>query len=300
MALNQFFNFYPEQITSEQLLVEDLVIEALKIYSMDVYYLPRESRDQIDHLMGEEQLKTFGSAYIIEMYVENITGMEGEGDLISKFGLEIRDEMTLLVSRRRFNFTIPNLIRPREGDIIYVPLLRNFFEISFVENENQQAMFYTLGRGRGGNVYVYGLRMKQYVFSNEQIQVGNDTVDDQILENYQLTNLILVPGGTGTFDVANNELVYQGSTLQTANAFGTAHTWDAANSTLSIALVNGLFANTANVKGANSGATWIMSTLDTNTPLEEQFEDEVDNLILKTESNVILDFSEQNPFGEPS
>jgi hypothetical protein len=224
--------------------------------------------------------------------------MDGVGDIISKFGMEIRDEMTLLVSRRRFNFTIPSLVRPREGDIIYVPLMQNFMEITFVEHENQQAMFYTLGRGRGGNVYVYALKLKQFVFSNERIQTGVDEVDDQILESYQLTNLVLTAGGTGTFDVANNEIVYQGANVAYANAFGTAHTWYSGNSTLGIALVNGLFSNTANVKGANSGATWIMASLDTNTPLDLQFEDTVDNKILETESNAILDFSEQNPFGD--
>lgn len=297
MPTNHYFNFYPEQITSEQLLVEDLVIEANKIHGMDVYYLPRESRDQIDKLMGEDQLKSFPQAYVIEMYVENVTGMEGMGDLISKFGMEIRDEMTLLVSRRRFNFTIPSLVRPREGDIIYIPLMRNFMEITFVEHENQQAMFYALGRGRGGNVYVYALKLKQFVFSNERIQTGVDEVDEQILESYQLTNLVLA-NGSGTFDVANNELVYQGANLAYANAFGTAHTWDSTANTLSIALVNGLFANTANVKGANSGAQWYMASLDTNTPLDLQFEDSVDNKILETESSAILDFSETNPFGD--
>jgi hypothetical protein len=299
MPTNPFFNPFPEQVTNEQLLVEDLVIEALKIYSMDVYYLPRESRDKIDQLMGEDQLKTFASAYIIEMYVENVMGMEGQGDLISRFGLEIRDEITLLVSRRRFNFVLPNLFRPREGDIIYIPLMQNFFEITFVEHESNQAMFYTLGRGRGGNVYVYALRMKQFVFSNEKIQVGVDEVDGQMLDAYQLTNLVLSAGGTGTFDVANNELVYQGANIAYANAFGTAHTWNSANTTLSIALVNGLFSNTANVKGANSGATWVMASLDTNTPLDQQFEDQIDNKIIETESNQLLDFSESNPFGEP-
>lgn len=298
MPTNLYFNHFPEKITSEQLLVEDLVIEALKIYSMDVFYLPRESRDKIDRLWGEERLKSFGTAFTIEMYVENVNAMEGEGDIISKFGLEIRDEMTVLVSRRRFNFTIPSLIRPREGDIIYMPLVENFFEITHVEHENNQAMFYTLGRGRGGNVYVYALRLKQFVFSNEQIQVGVDEVDDQILESYQLTDLVLT-SGTGSFDAANNELVYQGASLATANAFGTVHTWNVSTSTLSIALVNGLFANTANVIGANSGAQWIMSTLDTNTPLDTQFEDLADNKIIETESNDILDFSEENPFGSP-
>jgi hypothetical protein len=266
---------------------------------MDVFYLPRESRDQIDRLMGEDQLKSFGTAFTIEMYVENVSGMEGEGDLISKFGLEIRDEMTVLVSRRRFKFTMPQLLRPREGDIIYMPLVQNFFEITFVEHENQQAMFYTLGRGRGGNVYVYALRLKQFVFSNEKIQTGVAEVDEQILESYQLTNLVLQAGGTGTFDVANNEIVYQGSSLANASAFGTSHTWSASNTTLSIALVNGLFSNTANVVGANSGATWVMESLDTNTPLDTQFEDMVDNKIIETESNQILDFDEANPFGNP-
>ena len=299
MPVNQFFNFFPEKITNEQLLVEDLVIEALKIHSMDVYYMPRESRDQIDRLMGEEQLKTFGEAFTIEVYVENVSGMEGEGDLITKFGLEIRDEMTVLVSRRRFQFTMPSLLRPREGDIIYMPLVQNFFEVTFVEHENQQAMFYTLGRGRGGNVYVYALRLKQFVFSNEQIQVGVEEVDDQILESYQLTDLVLTPGGTGVFDVANNELVFQGSDISTATVFATAHTWNTANNTLSVALVNGLFSNTANVNGANSGATWIMASLDTNSPLHNQFEDLSDNKQVETESNEILDFDESNPFGNP-
>jgi hypothetical protein len=97
------------------------------------------------------------------MYIENFTGMEGDGDFISKFGLEIREEVRMIVSRRRFKATIPDLIRPNEGDLIYIPLFTSFFEIIGVENQNDQAMFYTLGRGRGGNVYLYALQLKQYV-----------------------------------------------------------------------------------------------------------------------------------------
>ena len=172
MATNVYFNPFPlNQITSEQLLVEDLLIEALKIYGMDVYYLPRSSGDEVDYIYGEDSNKQYTSAYPIELYLENVTGMDGEGDFISKFGLEIRDEITLLVSRRRFASTVPQK-RPNEGDLIYVPLVQNFFEISFVEHENDQAMFYTLGRGRGANVYVYALKLKQLVFSNELISTG--------------------------------------------------------------------------------------------------------------------------------
>ena len=104
MPTNLYFNNFPaNQITSEQLLVEDLVIEAMGIYGMDIYYLPRTSRDQVDYLYGEDTLKQYRNAYPIEMYMENITGMSGEQDFISKFGLEIRDEVEMLVSRRRFS-----------------------------------------------------------------------------------------------------------------------------------------------------------------------------------------------------
>jgi hypothetical protein len=126
MPTNFYFNNFPaNQITSEQLLVEDLVIEAMQIYGMDVFYLPRGNSEQTDQLYGENQLSRFTQAYPIEMYLENVTGMNGEQDFISKFGLEIRDEMAMLISRRRFKATVPQL-RPNEGDIIYVPLVQNF------------------------------------------------------------------------------------------------------------------------------------------------------------------------------
>jgi hypothetical protein len=142
MPTNFYFNNFPQhQITSEQLLVEDLVIEAMQIHGMDVYYLPQTSRDQVDMLYGEDTLKEFRSAYGIEMYLENVSGMDGEGDFISKFGLEIRDEVTLLMSRRRFASLGTSLIRPREGDLVYIPLLQNFFEISFVEHDLVKKLF---------------------------------------------------------------------------------------------------------------------------------------------------------------
>ena len=212
MPTNLYFNNFPKNITSEQLLVEDLVIESLKIHGMDVYYLPRSSRDNVDYIFGEDTLKQYVAAYPLEMYLENVTGMEGEGDFISKFGLEIRDEVQLLVSRRRFASTVPQ-IRPNEGDLIYVPLVQNFFEITFVEHENDQAMFYTIGRGRGGNVYVYGLKLKQHVFSNEIIETGITEIDEQIRDAYPRTK-ITISAGSGTY--LNDEFVYLGANLSVA------------------------------------------------------------------------------------
>ena len=89
MGTNLYFNNFPKGITQEHLTVEDLVIEAMKMYGMDVWYMPRTSGDTVDFIYGEDPLKQYMSAFSQEMYLENITGMDGEGDFISKFGLEI-------------------------------------------------------------------------------------------------------------------------------------------------------------------------------------------------------------------
>jgi hypothetical protein len=305
MPTNFYFNNFPlEQITSEQLLVEDLVIEAMQIYGMDVYYLPRTSRDQVDYLYGEDTLKQYLSAYSLEMYMENVTGMDGEQDFISKFGLEIRDEVTLLVSRRRFKYTtgLSNLIRPREGDLVYIPMVKNFFEITFVEHENDQAMFYTLGRGRGGNVYVYALKLKQFVFSDEVVSTGIAEVDDQIRNYYRRSQLNMsLTGGAGTY--VPDEIVYQSSDGTLANASVTAivHTWTkGATRKLDVYRVKGTFANTSNTIGATSGAYYTTGgTLDDTAFDDNAFEDIIDNTRIENESDNIIDFTEINPFGEP-
>jgi hypothetical protein len=300
MPTNLYFNNFPnDQVTSEQLLVEDLVIEAMQIHGMDVYYMPRSSGDSVDMLYGEDPLKRYTVAYPIEMYLENVTGMDGEGDFMSKFGLEIRDELGLLVSRRRFRYATgaSNLIRPREGDLVYIPLIQNFFEITFVEHENDQAMFYTLGRGRGGNVYVYSLKMKQFVFSEEYIVTGNDEIDGQIRDSYKRTRITMASGGTGTY--VQDEIVYQGGSLATANAKATVYSWSSTTRNLDIIRVMGTFANNTMSIGATSNARFISATVPNNTVFDNSaFEDITDNTLIETEADAIIDFSENNPFGE--
>jgi hypothetical protein len=282
------------------LLVEDLVIEAMQIHGMDVYYLPQTTRDQVDMLYGEDTLKEFRTAYGIEMYLENVSGMDGEGDFISKFGLEIRDEVTLLMSRRRFASLGTSLTRPREGDLVYIPLLQNFFEISFVEHENNQAMFYTLGRGRGGNVYVYALKLKQFVFSEEIISTGVDEIDDQIFDSYKraslpIANTTVFPAGTGSF--VPGEIIYQGSSLATANAQAIVYSYTA-HSSVDIIRVQGSFV-TGNVRGNTSNAFRSAISYNDDTQVGNNlFEDIADNVRIETEADGILDFTEHNPFGE--
>jgi len=296
MSTNFYFNNFPiNQVTSEQLLVEDLVIEAMQINGMDVYYLPRASRNQVDMLYGEDTLKEYIKAYSIEMYLEDVTGMEGEGDFMSKFGLEIRDEMTLLISRRRFQYTVESH-RPYEGDLIYVPLLQNFFEITFVEHENNQAMFYTLGRGRGGNVYVYALKVKQFVFSNELINTGIAEIDDQIRDSYPRTRLTLQAGGSGNY--INDEIVFVSPDSTYANNTAEAVVHNSVNgSSVDVYRVRGTF-TTGTLIGQTSGASRTLNTVSDTITMDNAFEDVIDNNRLQTESNAILDFTEHNPFGE--
>lgn len=275
---------------------------------MDVYYMPRATRDEVDMLYGEDVLKVYNKAYPIEMYLENVTGMDGEQDFISKFGLEIRDEITMLVSRRRFKYATSgtNLVRPNEGDLIYIPLLQNFFEVTAVESENNQAMFYTLGRGRGGNVYVYSLRMKQFVFSEEIIQTGITEIDDQIRGSYQRSRIVLTTvGSQGTYK--QDEIVFQSSdgTLTNASASATVYTATPAG-IMDVILLSGKW-TTGNIAiGNTSNARWTVvsipdginsesatSQYDNNT-----FEDVIDNSRIETESDAILDWTERNPFGE--
>jgi hypothetical protein len=300
MTTNFYFNNFPTRladapVTSEQLLVENLVIEALKIYGLDVYYLPRTTRDQVDYLFGEDVLKEYRSASPIEMYLENVTGFDGEQDFISKFGLEIRDEATLLVSRLRFRYTVNGLTRPREGDLIYIPMTTSFFEITSVESENDQAMFYTLGRGRGGNVYVYALKMKQFYFSNEIIETGIAEIDNSI-RNYYTKLRISLGSGAGKF--VNDEIVYQGSNLSSATAQALVYDFEP-NAYIDVYRMQGDFTSSANVHGNTSGAQWTV-TLASDAPIQNTpFEDIIDNARIEAASDGIIDFTEVNPFGEP-
>jgi len=299
MSTNFYFNNFPQhQITSEQLLVEDLAIEAMQIYGMDIFYLARSSRDPdgVDYLYGEDTLKQYRNAYAIEMYLENVSGMDGEGDFISKFGLEVRDEISLLVSRRRFQSTVP-LSRVREGDLIYVPMLNAFFEITFVEHENDQAMYYTLGRGRAANVYLYALKLKKFVFSEEIIDTGISEIDETALKYYKRTRIALANTGTGTY--LPNEIVYQGTSLEESTAKAIVYSYEP-HSHLEVIQVQGDWTNSGNVYGATSNTNRPLLTENQFSQVDDNiFEDIADNYRIEEEASDIIDFTDRNPFGEP-
>ena len=170
---------------SEKYLYEDLIIEGLKIYGNLVYYMPRDIVNR-DLVLGEDVNSKFKNAFPIEMYFETTEGFAGEQELINKFGLEIREDTTLVVSKRRFEEHVAskaNLIavgRPNEGDIIYLPLMNSFFEITFVED---QEPFFQLG-----NLPVYKLRVSRFEYSSEEINTGQEILD-QAEDKFSLNTL---------------------------------------------------------------------------------------------------------------
>jgi len=170
MATNFFFNNF--QSSMEQNLIEDLVVESIKIYGIELYYLPKRivARDTI---FREEELATYNVAYPIEMYIKNVDGFEGEGDFMSKFGLEIRDRVTFTVSRRSFAAEIltqeSGMVRPLEGDLIWFPLTRKMYKIMFVEHE---AIFYQLG-----SLQTWDITCELFEFNNETFDTNIPDID---------------------------------------------------------------------------------------------------------------------------
>ena len=195
MATNSFFT---QGTTGEQDLVGSLVTEQIKMFGKDVYYIPRTLVDR-DSVFEEDSLSAFNGAYLIEAYIEDATGFRGDGDMFSKFGVRISDQVTFIISRERFTAAVDDnaqLIvegRPNEGDLIHLPMANKTFEIQFVEHE---VPFYQLGK-----VHVWGLRCELFEYSDEDFNTGVAEIDavEQLFDNS--IKLVMDPGGTGDFTV---------------------------------------------------------------------------------------------------
>lgn len=169
MSTNQFFDNYSS--TVEQSLHSSLIVEAIQLHGMDMYYLPRTA-EQLDYLHAQDPMNQYSSAFLCEFYIKNVEGFEGEGDFLSKFNLQIRDQTTFTVARLSFanNVGTPaSLVRPREGDLLFFPLNKKFFQIKFVEHES---MFYPLGE-----LKVFDLKCELFEHSGERFATGNTVID---------------------------------------------------------------------------------------------------------------------------
>ena len=283
MATSVYFNHF--ESTPEQNLHQDLIIEAIKNYGIDVYYLPRKFVNE-DLLYGEDTISELNQAHLIEMYVKSVDGFEGEGDFVSRFGLEIRDQVVFSVARRRFdNLDITEQDRPLEGDVIFFPLNKKLYEIRFVEHES---MFYQFGK-----LPIFDLTCELFQYDDQRIDTGVEDIDE--IED-TLAYSINLSMGDGSGAYVDDETVYVGDSVGSANTKARVVSWNATDKTLKITDVYGRFGATSNIVGDTSGAYYSLNT----TPDTRVFTNDVsaNNVTIETEADSIIDFSESNPFSE--
>jgi hypothetical protein len=303
MATNVYFS---PKVKTEQNLYEDIVIESLKMYGQDVIYIPRQLINR-DEIMNEDYSK-FTDAYTIEMYIETSEGFAGEGDLLGKFGVEIRDQATFVVAKKRwenlvgfYNNSI-NDQRPSEGDLVYLPLAKSLFEIRFVEHEQP---FYQLN-----NLPTYKLECELFEYGQEELETGIREIDE-IQERFSYQKVFTVNNGSGHFqpgetirqntgevdqlgaliyvtaEVVNFSVLVGVGTLTLINEIGsdgTARKFKVSNLAADI------------ITGLDSGATWYVQ-VDAN---DQAMSGDVfaQNQDFETLGDNIIDFTESNPFGE--
>lgn len=351
---------------AEQNLLENLITESIDIYGQDVFYIPRTLVKE-DDLFVEDTMSKFETSRPIRAYCNTVDGWEGQGDMLSKFGIRIEDKTTFVVSRKRFKSAVDDstsLIvegRPNEGDLIWAPFSSDLYEIKFVEHEKP---FYQLGKG-----YVWELKCELFQYSHEDFNTGIVAVDEIEDESGYSLDLTFSAGGTGNF--VNDEVVYgtshdpdvrythsdwtlgltiwdggdgfdpndppsitfsappTGGTRATGTVNvnssgvitgitfnpGSGYTsepsfviepsparptaevvsWNSTTRKLVLNKISGVFKDNEVVKGQTSNATWTIDILDSyNMGSIEGAQ----NKYFEDNGDLILDFSETNPFGE--
>jgi hypothetical protein len=292
MATSHYFNNYNSRY-SEQRLVEDLIVESIKVMGFDGFYLPNDNDVARDLIFGEDPTKQFKTAFQVEFYLSDALSYGGEKEFFSKFGLEIKNNVNVIVSKRSFSERVPQntFTRPREGDLIYVPFLRGTGELFEIKFTNSTKDFYTLGRKVA---YFYELELEKFKYSQEVISTGVPDIDIVVTDSaYTLT--LNVGSGTGTF--ASSEIVFQSGDGTLANAFtsATVQKWTPLANTLTVTNINGTFLDTNILIGASSNAHYVLSTYD---PMNVSVKYEVyDNKYIQDSATPIVDTSETNPFG---
>ena len=282
--------YFAHGTRSEKNLYEDLIIEQLKIYGHDVHYMPRENLFE-DGILGNTTDK-FTDEYMIEMYVEEVNGFAGQGDLIGKFGLDMRDEVTYVVARRTFELLVDQpsntltINRPREGDIIYSPLFKRFWQIDFVEDEDPMYQI--------SDLPIFKLKCSTWDYSSESVETGLAEIDnklDQVTMDVLENQITLESGTTSSGSLLSENIVGDVSALVAENGDLIVDETDGDNIILEddpefveyIILEDAL---TDNLKIESTDAD--NKEFDTAAGLDD-FDP----------NNDIFDFSENNPFGDP-
>ena len=270
----------------EQNLYEDLIIEQLRIYGQDCYYIPRNMVSE-DKVFGEDSLSKFEDAYMLEMYVDNVDGYEGEKELMSKFGLDIQDDATFTVARRRWEqfVTVDNNIvvssRPNEGDLVYWPKGSKLFEITFVDHDDP---FYQVH-----NLPTYKLKCKTFEYSSEELDTGIAAIDAIETDNSldQLSHQMTLENATtfNEFFALEEGTPSDGQLKLEDSLLGDKIISETVDNIGSIVMEN-------SVEGAEADYI-ILETYRVDT-----IDETAQNDLFDSEEDTILDFTESNPFGD--
>lgn len=296
MATNLYFS---QSVKSEQDLYENIVIESLKMYGQDIFYMPRTLVAE-DKIFGEDVASKFEDAYQIEMYLENIDNFDGDQELFSKFGVEIRDRATLHVSRRRWQEVTfdhsSSQSRPNEGDLIFLPLSNQIFEIMRVIDDQP---FYQLS-----NLPTFRMEIELFEYNDEDFDTDIAQID-QIEQDYAYQYILTL------FDSAyDSDALQVGTTIQQSLANNVTLSaeiakWNDSSNEISLVhlgaddgkyhvFTTGSVSNIFPSRfGTDSASYTVISTRENN-----QIQVTQQNDIFETEGDNIIDFSEGNPFGE--
>lgn len=289
--------YFQQGRLSEQKLYESIIVEALKIYGQDVYYLPR-TQVNFDTILRDDVPSRYSSKHRLEMYIENVDGFGGDGDLFTKFGVEIRNQVNLIVSRQSWNRRIKPIVdeqgtkqyyRPKEGDLIYLPLSKSLFIINKVEDE---APFYQLK-----NLPVFRLTCELFEYNDQDLDTGIDAIDDiEKAFSYQYVLTMDSSGTNYTVGETVTQSIGGGVTIS-----GEVQRWSDSDNKLYLAHVgasDGLFhefTTTLAVVGQQSGNI----TTPTLVQQLQNIQSTAQNDDFDTYEVQFIDFSESNPFGDP-
>jgi hypothetical protein len=273
-------------------LIADLYDEAIHMQGFTGYYIPNTNAQSRDLIYGDDPLKAFDVAYPLDMYLVNTMDYGDEQDFFSKFGLEVRNQTKVQMTTREFKAKVSSeYSKPLEGDLIFIPFIKDTGELFEIKFTNTSKDLYVLGRNQP---FYYELSLEPFKYNDESIDTGIDEIDAiEALESFK-TTLDLFQPGSGNFIVG--ETVYQG-TANNYIASAEVVDWDSVNTILTIVGVTGTFSNTSSLQivGASSNSQWSLSTVD-NSMQNTHF----DNYPILQEVLSFIDTSESNPFGSLS
>lgn len=169
MVTNRFVNQPDHTDSGFQAEYDKLIKESIQFYGHDVVYLPRKLVNE-DTLFGEDTLAEFRENGCIEMFIESVEGFQGDQDFIAKFGIEVKNQITLVVSQSRWlEENINELVRPKEGDLVYLPLTNDLFEIKYVKDD---FVFFQQNKN-----FMFRLTCEEFDYSQEDFDTGIPEID---------------------------------------------------------------------------------------------------------------------------